>query len=441
MLNSLLFIIGGLMVLFGLGADYIMPGARPGLNLPQALIIAVGVVLAVTAHRLRRITLAPRLNANWRKRGPQAMAITLLTLMVLEIVLTIFGMPTYYPVAFSDEPLELVPWWTCDERGCRYVQDATAAACAKGILRGRACLVNRQGFGDSDDFVIESGFDGRSRILFLGDSFTRGYGADVGKSYVDIVENNFPEAVVWNAAIGGTGTNQAVPTFTDLGPLLQPQLTVLGFYLNDFEDNLYPFDAVIRFARGNGKIDVIRTAFFDRDGNLVRLPPTVSFVDYAVAGRLPIPGAFERLLGNTRLGSLFLQLIARLESLWRAPDPDPYFQRSIELTRDYLNALRQQVASQNSELLVVMIDSRKDMDLPKMRFETAIELLHELEIPYLDTKPIIQAPTDYRPLPDVHWNEGGHHKVGMLLSECIGALMEGGELADCEHVTIPGGWD
>ena len=76
-----------------------------------------------------------------------------------------------------------------------------------------------------------------------------------------------------------------------------------------------------------------------------------------------------------------------------------------------------------------------------MRFETAIELLRELGIPYLDASPFIQLPDDYMPLPDVHWNNAGHQKVGMLLSECIGVLIEGGELADCENVTIPGGQD
>ena len=211
--------------------------------------------------------------------------------------------------------------------------------------------------------------------------------------------------------------------------------------MNDFEDNLYPFDATIRFARPDGRIDVIRNTIFDAEGNLVWLTPTVSFVDYAVAGRLPIPGAFERLLGNTRLGSLSIELKNRFNSLWKAPDPEPYFQRSIELTRGYLSELRQQAESQDSALLVVVIDSRKDMDLPKMRYETAVALLHELEIPYLDTKPIIQAPADYGPLPDVHWNEAGHQAVGMILAECIGALLAGGELADCEHVTVPKGSD
>ncbi len=436
---NLLIAIGLFVALYGVGVDYIMPGASPGLNLLQVLTITAGAVLAASAYLLRRFGFPPSLLSNLRRNSLKALAIALITFLVLEILLTVLGMPTYYPVGFSDEPLELVPWWTCDERGCRFVQTATVDACAKGILKGRACIVNRQGFADSHDFTVEDGFDERTRILFLGDSFTQGYGADVGMSYVETVEQRFPDAVVWNAGVGGTGTNQAVTTFADLGPQLKPHLTILGFYTNDFGDNLYPFDAKIRFVRENGRIDVIRNAYFDRDGNLVWVPPTVSFVDYAVAGRLPIPGAFERLLGNTRLGSLSLELRKRFESLWRAPNPDPHFQRSIELTGGYLNELRQLVESQDSALLVVMIDNRKDMDLPKMRFEAAIELLDELAIPYMDTKPIIQQPEDYKPLPDVHWNNAGHQKVGLILSDCIGAFVEGGKLADCEYVKIPGG--
>ena len=199
-------------------------------------------------------------------------------------------MPTYYPVRYSEEPLELVTWWTCEDQYCRFVQDATVDACENGILRGRACIVNRQGFGDSDDFTIETGFEGRTRILFLGDSFTQGYSADVGKSYVETVEKIFPQLVVWNAGIHATGTNQAMATFAELGPLLQPQLTILGFFANDFKDNLFPFDATVRIARADGTIDVIRNTMFDANGNLVRLPLIVSLLDYGAAGKIANPG-------------------------------------------------------------------------------------------------------------------------------------------------------
>ena len=226
---NLLFALGLLVALFGVGVDYIMPGARPGLNLLQALTITVGAVLAASAFMLRRIGFPARLNKSLRRQSLKALVVTLLTLLVLEILLSMLGLPTYYPVGFSDEPLELVPWWTCDERGCRYVQDATIDACARGILQGRSCLVNRQGFGDHDDFTIENGFDGRTRILFLGDSFTRGFGADVGKSYVETVEKVLPEALVWNAAVSGTGTNQAGDDFHRSGSSIPASVDGFGF--------------------------------------------------------------------------------------------------------------------------------------------------------------------------------------------------------------------
>ena len=73
-----------------------------------------------------------------------------------------------------------------------------------------------------------------------------------------------------------------------------------------------------------------------------------------------------------------------------------------------------------------MIDYREDMDLPKMRYEAAIELLHELEIPYLDTSPFVQAPDDFAPQQDIHWNNAGHQKVGKIVSDCIQTFIESG---------------
>lgn len=44
---NLLLTMGLLIALFGFGVDYIMPGASPGLNLSQALIITSGAALAL----------------------------------------------------------------------------------------------------------------------------------------------------------------------------------------------------------------------------------------------------------------------------------------------------------------------------------------------------------------------------------------------------------
>ena len=432
---NLVFALGLLLALFGVAVDYIMPGASPGLNLPQILIIATGGLLAISARQLRRDGLPRRLTGSLGKNGVQVLVITLITLLVLEIVLTAFGMPTYYPTELSGEPLEQAPWWTCDELGCRLVHDAIVSACGNGEFSGRACIVNQQGFADSEDFIIEDGFDGRARILMLGDSFTQGYSADVGKSFVETVETNLPDAVVWNASIGGTGTNQAVATFAGLGTLFQPNLTVLGFYINDFRDNLFPMDSKLRSALDDGAIEVIRYYVLDRASNPVRLELTAGLLEYARAGKLPIPNEFERLVGNTRLGSLLIQLKERIEAI--TMPSDPHFARAKELTRQYLDSLRQSVTSLDSELLLLLIPFRQDRTPPERRYETVIELMHELEIAYLDPADIIQAPTDFAEYPDIHWNSAGHQKVGALLSECIEAFIAAGDFSDCQYVTVP----
>lgn len=431
----LLLVVGILVIVLGAGSDYLLPGASPGLNLLQVLVIVAGIVVSLSALCLRRVG-APSQSGITRRKGIQALLISLVTLLVLEIVLTVVGMPTYYPTEFSDEPLEEVPWWTCGEQGCLYVYEATLAACENGELRGRSCIVNQQGYPDSKDFTDLSEL-AQSRILFLGDSFTRGYSADIGKSYVETVEQSLPEALVWNAAIGGTGTNQAVATFANLGPLFQPQLTVLGFYLNDFRDNLFPLDSKHRVKNDAGQIEVIRHYFLDDYGNAHELPVIQALADFSRAGRLPIPPAFERLVGNTRLGSLALEVLDRLEGLSIDNGRDRRLELEIETARELLYALHKNAASLASDLLVLIVNQREDMPRYEMRYENIIALLEELGIPYMDTSTIIETPADYAPLPDVHWNNSGHQKVGALLSDCVAKYLSLGKLNGCRHVVQP----
>ena len=89
------------------------------------------------------------------------------TLLALESVLAAVGLPVYYrpPLKMT---VEEAPWMTCDELGCRFVQEAMAAACENGEMAGRFCTVNRQGFHDAQDFAVGADFDERLRILTLG---------------------------------------------------------------------------------------------------------------------------------------------------------------------------------------------------------------------------------------------------------------------------------
>jgi lysophospholipase L1-like esterase len=79
------------------------------------------------------------------------------------------------------------------------------------------------------------------RILFLGDSITFGIGIPEEKIFVRLVENLArQQGEKWetiNSAVGGSSMNAELAILTETGLSLQPDLVVLDFYLNDFQES------------------------------------------------------------------------------------------------------------------------------------------------------------------------------------------------------------
>ncbi len=77
------------------------------------------------------------------------------------------------------------------------------------------------------------------RIVVLGDSFTAGIGVAEGDRYTDILERalrkEYPEVQieVVNLGVQGFETVQELKTLKRLWPVIEPDLTVVGFYDND----------------------------------------------------------------------------------------------------------------------------------------------------------------------------------------------------------------
>ncbi len=268
---AILAILGILVALLGIGVDYLLPGASPGFNLPQLLIVAAGLTLSFAAIQLRRKSFRSRLYAMRSKSIAAAAIITLLTLLALEIVLTVWGMPTYFPAEMPKFDINVVPFWICDKVGCHYDHDAIVAACEIDEIEGRLCEVNRQGFSDSEDFIPPYAHDSSTRILMLGDSFTFGMSADLGMSYAEKLASDVPQSIIWNAGMTATGTNQALATFEVYGPRLRPQLTTLGFYMNDFDDNLLPLESWWSTEDSEGNKVIHRKQKIDYLGNVVEI--------------------------------------------------------------------------------------------------------------------------------------------------------------------------
>ena len=350
----------------------------------------------------------------------------------IELALTLYGLDSYYPGDLGETETEVLAFDFCDERGCRMNYDDTLELCAQGLLDGRKCKVNRQGYAEWEDFAVKPDYAERARILVLGDSFSHGFSADLGKSFVETLERNLPEAVIWNAGIGATGTKQDLAAIDELAPILRPQLTILAFFINDFIDNSMPLGGWMQLRRADGAIQFVRRYHFDRWGNIIEASPEVVFA-YAARG-LPVPpNDIEPVIGATRIGSLILRFLDNLGS--RSYERPAEIQ--VAATRQYLKELRDRARAHDSQLLVLLIPQREDFPEAGELYLSAAQIFSDLGMATMTVKPLLDAEKDYAPSPDVHWNNSGHQKVGALLSECVAITFSGGTLADCEHVTMP----
>lgn len=85
---------------------------------------------------------------------------------------------------------------------------------------------------------VEPGTKTKPRILFLGDSFTWGWGIEDHERYTSLLQQKFPHHQLINAGITGYGTLQELYLLQALQADIKPDRVVLQLYNNDFEDNL-----------------------------------------------------------------------------------------------------------------------------------------------------------------------------------------------------------
>ena len=423
---------GLIVAVAGIGLD-LFPSAQPGFHSLQLLVILLGLSIVALPFAVRRFRRRKAALRNLRSALPKASIVTVLTFFVLELVLIAIGYGTYFPQDVPDVFLLPAPWWTCEDPACHYVQDEMAKACESGQMSGRYCIVNAQGFHDTQDFVYSPALENHIRILVLGDSFTFGEDADIGKSYVETIEASDPRIVAWNTGIFGVGTNQALAAFHMFAPVLKPHLTIYGFYVNDIFDNLFPVDGYFLGIDENGEVVKLQRYHLDPWGNVTKLE-TQSLLYYRWRGVEAPANEFERMLGATRLGSVFISAIDHLGKILGVAQLTNA-RRQVDLTREYLQKLRDASAAQDSELLVMLIPQITDLKKPGSQFRQAINLLEELGISYFTPIEVLDAESDYAP--DWHWNSAGHQKVGALLSDCVDKFIMNGNLDKCRHVVLP----
>lgn len=426
--------LGFIIMLTGLGLDLI-PGSSSGISFPQLMIIIVGIVAVSLGIIFRKQERRQRITQELAKNLLISLVITLIMLVVLEVGLTLANVKTRYPTDVPDKLLEAVPWWTCDESGCHYDYDNMVIACDNKEVSGRRCMVNQQGFHDDQDFVMRDEFTDKLRVLMLGDSFTYGGAAEIGHSFVETLETQFPEAIIWNTGIPGAGTNQALATLKTYAPILQPQIAILGFYMNDFEDNAYPMDSYFVGVDDTKYPFAIRQYILDDAGHVTKLDSQADLY-YRLHLVDPPSNELQHFIGTTRLGSLLLNTSEAISNMLSKVD-GMRVNKQVEFTRQYLSDLYDYTEINNIALFVLVIPRREDISSPGTLLQTAIQLFKDLKIPYLDVIDLLDAETDYAPKPDIHWSTEGHQTVGMIMAQCLEQFQSRGRLSDCESLTLP----
>ena len=101
--------------------------------------------------------------------------------------------------------------------------------------------INNNGFRSDKNYSYNKSPD-TLRILLLGDSFTLGWEVDQDEMFSVILENylnnNGIGAEVLNAGVSGFGTAEELIYYENEGYKYKPDIIILGFYGNDFDNNI-----------------------------------------------------------------------------------------------------------------------------------------------------------------------------------------------------------
>ena len=101
--------------------------------------------------------------------------------------------------------------------------------------------INKQGLRNNADYDYKR-TKNKLRIISLGDSHTQGYEARQDYTFSAIIEKYLNthgyNAEVINAGISGFSTSEELLFLENEGIKYKPDYVVLGFYANDFEDNI-----------------------------------------------------------------------------------------------------------------------------------------------------------------------------------------------------------
>lgn len=236
-------------------------------------------------------------------------------------------------------------------------------------------------------------------ILFLGDSFTMGYGVTDGREYPQLLGRMLEERVemglpIVNTGMGGNGNGRWVKLLARDAARFEPRLVVLAVMANDFWDN------------------EVEGLFTLEGGELQELPIQSSFMR-----RLqPWIDAYT-ILPETYLFGLLRQALVHGSAPWGEAD-EPSLKNPIETSATEAAALTYALIEESLRWI-----ERHDFRAVGLSIELRgeeLDKLHRLfaryEIDLLRIPSKSERPDLYFKV-DGHWNEAGHRYAAETLFE------------------------
>lgn len=233
---------------------------------------------------------------------------------------------------------------------------------------------NSQGFRDP-----EPALDSRPGVLFLGDSFTWGYGVDAAERFTDRLRSRHPEWRVFNFGVVGYGTDQEYLLLQKHFEQYKPRLVFLVFCAeNDHIDNCSNGDSVWAF----------KPYFRAGPKGLKLCGVPVPCSDWVFCLHHP-------LLSKPYLFRMAMRAWGNLRSPRPGSGPDP--------TTAILEALQKYVSSQGASFCVGITGRDPNIE----------QFLLRSKIPWLDLS------TDLRLEGDWHWSAKGNAYVADKIEQFL----------------------
>lgn len=259
-------------------------------------------------------------------------------------------------------------------------------------------VTNSQGMRDSE-YTVER--TGRSRMLVLGDSFGWGFGVEHNERFSEILENTHHDWEIINASVSGYGTDQEFLFLKEKGIALRPDVVLLLFYENDFDNNVHAeqcwyFKPYFVIERGQLQLRNVPVPKGTIRQKLHRF----------LAGRMYLGSRIH--VAKRCLLALFEPLVRRETG---STEKEPGDTRGTYDVTHYMMRGMNELCKTSGSLFVLV-------SVPMNTQKTAFleEIAEEQKIPYLPLDAQFKStPTCVTFPTDGHWNAAGHRSAAKAI--------------------------